>query len=298
VRDELINIGKTGEESWLAVISQIRDTAEVFEPGLSAAADFEGALEKIIASGGRGQSAISGLVAIAVESGEAGISTLDQLRQRLVEGGKFSALEIESLFRALAQAGVSSFEEIRNLSDQELGGIIAAMDAFFQDNGVQWADLAENIKGANEPLSDTVEKLASLDGSTSTHKLIIEQEVTGDAVPESVSAPIESRLGNVFNNGFLKTFARGGVVRRKSFFKLGGGIGSIAENSPEAIMPLERINGKLGVNASGSRGGGGVQINIMAQGAAPGVREEIISMIPEIEDSIGQTVMHALQGIL
>ncbi len=57
-----------------------------------------------------------------------------------------------------------------------------------------------------------------------------------------------SRQGNVFNNGSVVPFRGGGVVSRPSAFSMGGGIGTIAEEEPEAILPLKRTSsGDLGV---------------------------------------------------
>lgn len=56
----------------------------------------------------------------------------------------------------------------------------------------------------------------------------------------------------------LQVFAEGGIVRRATLFPMARGVGLMGEAGPEAIMPLERIGGKLGVNAAG----GGVIVNV------------------------------------
>jgi lambda family phage tail tape measure protein len=63
--------------------------------------------------------------------------------------------------------------------------------------------------------------------------------------------------GNVFSGGGIQQFANGGVVGQRSFFD----IGEMAEQGPEAIMPLQRDSqGRLGVHVAGgsSSSGGGV----------------------------------------
>lgn len=75
-----------------------------------------------------------------------------------------------------------------------------------------------------------------------------------------------SANGNVFNNGSLQAFANGGIVGSPTYFPMRNGTGLMGEAGPEAIMPLTRINGKLGVVA---QGGGGVNvgsINVTVQG--------------------------------
>ena len=64
--------------------------------------------------------------------------------------------------------------------------------------------------------------------------------------------------GNAFQNGSVIPFANGGVVTAPQFFPMSGGrAGLMGEAGPEAIMPLTRIGGKLGVRASG----GGMTVN-------------------------------------
>lgn len=67
--------------------------------------------------------------------------------------------------------------------------------------------------------------------------------------------------GGVFQNGRVTAFASGGVVNGATAFAMQGGVGVMGEAGPEAIMPLTRIGGKLGV---------------MAQGGAAKVRLEIV----------------------
>lgn len=71
--------------------------------------------------------------------------------------------------------------------------------------------------------------------------------------------------GNAFAGGNVVPFANGGVVSAPQFFPMAGGrAGLMGEAGPEAIMPLARVNGKLGVRMSGNRGG--IVQNITVQG--------------------------------
>ena len=61
--------------------------------------------------------------------------------------------------------------------------------------------------------------------------------------------------GNVFNNGQLLAYARGGVVDSPTMFPMRGGkTGLMGEAGPEAILPLKRgPDGKLGVELVGDK---------------------------------------------
>lgn len=55
--------------------------------------------------------------------------------------------------------------------------------------------------------------------------------------------------GAAFSGGQVVPFASGGVVSSPTFFPMRDGTGLMGEAGPEAIMPLARIGGKLGVRA-------------------------------------------------
>lgn len=59
-----------------------------------------------------------------------------------------------------------------------------------------------------------------------------------------------SKNGNVFRNGNVVPFAKGGVVNKPTLFPMKNGTGLMGEAGAEAIMPLKRKNGKLGVEAT------------------------------------------------
>lgn len=75
----------------------------------------------------------------------------------------------------------------------------------------------------------------------------------------SVVAPIANANGNAFSGGKILPFARGGVVSGPTLFPMKNGAGLMGEAGEEAIMPLTRRNGVLGVQGGGSN----VVVNIV-----------------------------------
>ena len=82
-----------------------------------------------------------------------------------------------------------------------------------------------------------------------------------------------SAMGNVIGGGRVQAFATGGVVNGPTMFPMRGGAGLMGEAGPEAIMPLTRVNGKLGVQASGGSGGPRTVVQVINQGGGE-VRQE------------------------
>ena len=70
--------------------------------------------------------------------------------------------------------------------------------------------------------------------------------------------------GAAFRNGNVIPFARGGVVNKPAVFPMANGAGLMGEAGAEAIMPLTRKNGKLGVEATNT----GAVVNIYNQSGA------------------------------
>ncbi len=75
--------------------------------------------------------------------------------------------------------------------------------------------------------------------------------VAGGVAGGAVDKVVASANGNVFRNGNVIPFAKGGVVSSPSMFPMAGNrTGLMGERGAEAIMPLKRTaNGQLGVQA-------------------------------------------------
>lgn len=79
---------------------------------------------------------------------------------------------------------------------------------------------------------------------------------------------LASADGNVFDQGHIKAYAKGGtftnsIVKKPTYFASGGAIGVMGEAGAESVMPLKRNSqGQLGVIASGSSGVQSVNVTI------------------------------------
>ncbi len=88
-------------------------------------------------------------------------------------------------------------------------------------------------------------------------------------MPDSVS--LMAANGMAFAKNKIVPYAKGGIVKKPTFFQYANGgsgnFGLMGEAGPEAIMPLRRgRNGKLGVESSG--GVGNVVVNVDASGSS------------------------------
>lgn len=72
--------------------------------------------------------------------------------------------------------------------------------------------------------------------------------------------------GNVIDQGKIVPYATGGIVTSPTYFPMAGrNIGLMGEAGAEAIMPLTRVNGDLGVKVTGGR----TTINIINESGTP-----------------------------
>lgn len=83
---------------------------------------------------------------------------------------------------------------------------------------------------------------------------------------------LASANGNVFSGAGISAYS-GSVVDRPTLFPFARGTGLMGEAGPEAILPLTRINGKLGVQASGG-GGSSVVVNVIESPGKGGQQQQ------------------------
>jgi hypothetical protein len=267
IEKQLVETGLKGERTWLEIESDIQGVAEAFKPGLAAVGAFGQAMDNLLGSGARGFEAVQSIRDIAVEAAEAGIKNFEQLRVELLK--TFDPATVDAFFKALQQRGVTSIGELMQLSDRTAGGIVADMQAL----GVKFTDTGKKI---GDSISSNT---ASTDANT--RALNANTKAQGGKAP---SDPVDELETDV-------TMAKGGILTGPTRALMG-------EAGPEAVLPLTRKNGKLGVAmfgniAANGHGGGGYSIHIDARGAAPGVEKSIRSALRNSErrvlDSISRS---------
>jgi TP901 family phage tail tape measure protein len=289
LEDALVAAGNAGTMSWHQVEVALQGVTAATGDGLVAVGNVEGAVQQLISTGGKGAQSIQALQNLGIEAMESGAKSLDDLKARLKASGKFTEAQIEAIFTALSQRGITTLEELAAVSDRTGGGIIADLESL----GFKWDVVADSVANTTDNVSKLDQATKDLDGREVDIKINVEYNA-GEPPPGLANAD-----GNVFGAlGKLNKFAKGGIVSRPTNFAFGRGkLGLMGEAGPEAIMPLTRVGGKLGVSAEigGQLSGRGdnitVQVNIDASNSGPGVRATVEEAFEKYQDRIvGKTI--------
>lgn len=156
----------------------------------------------------------------------------------------------------------------------------------YQDTSSALSDFAGEFRsGFSEMISGVIDGSVKAEDAvrrmvTRIASMMVEKQIfglLGNLMPNVFGAngflPLtKSAMGNVFMGGRMQAFASGGVVNGPTMFPMRGGTGLMGEAGPEAILPLTRINGSLGVKAAGG-GGPRTTVQVINQGGGE-VRQE------------------------
>jgi len=124
-----------------------------------------------------------------------------------------------------------------------------AASALKDSLGGAFRDLVKRTRSLGDALSGVLNKLADMAINSAFEALW--KGGLGSAIGGIFGGLFANANGNVFAHGRVQAFAAGGVVTSPTLFPMRGGTGLMGEAGPEAIMPLTRIGGKLGVRAAG-----------------------------------------------
>lgn len=174
------------------------------------------------------------------------------------------SIDAQALNQTLAQTGrlVSGF-------DSELRRMSTSLTATGKDVATLERGLSRGLRKAFDgvafdgiKLSDALSTVAqSLSSSAYNAAIRPVADHFGGLITSGVGGLVQGLLpfanGAPFSSGRVMPFADGGIVSQATHFGMRGGMGVMGEAGPEAIMPLARgPDGKLGVRAGGSGGGG------------------------------------------
>jgi phage-related minor tail protein len=153
---------------------------------------------------------------------------------------KAGKLDTETYNRALEKLG-RDLDKTGDLGKQAASAIRGAFDNLFDDPAAALKNLSKQLFQM-ALYAQLAKSMPSVFGSNGL-------------------IPLMNANGNAFDGGRVQAFAAGGIVSSATMFPMRGGMGVMGEAGPEAIMPLTRVGGKLGVAAAGG-GGGGVKVEV------------------------------------
>lgn len=268
----LMEMGKTGELSWLAVESGINKANVALQDGRAATGDITGAFMQFQKAGGKGQDALNGITNTIIEAREAGVNDFETLRMKLLE--TFDPVLVDSFFKSLEDRGFKEFDQILGASERELGSIVAGVDAAIQDAG-------SSFDALNGKVQDTVDTMRDIPSEIGTN-IEIRVRTTMDGLSKELTG-INSSSSESSGGGSIPALASGGIVTRPTLSLIGEG------NEPEIVAPLSKMKQFLARGGSVQGPGGGstnVSINIDARGAEEGVDRRLHAMMFDFKDVV------------
>jgi hypothetical protein len=181
------------------------------------------------------------------EVGEAGrrvVSEFKSLRELVASGG--SDIDIRNWFKGIEEAGDATEktkDKVKSLKDQITGAFKGGFDRLFDS-------IFEGGRKAIEVVRDLGLEITKMVAKQSFFRAL------ASAFPGTFGSGgfidlLKNANGNAFSKGKVTPFKRGGVVNGPTTFPMRSGMGMMGEAGPEAIMPLTRRGGRLGVDASG-----------------------------------------------
>lgn len=182
---------------------------------------------------------------------------------------------------ALNEFNKASEEAIKR--QQDLGNAVADTAIQIKDGFLQGGNVLRNFgQIALNVLNDVANNMLRVSlGGTSGGGIggILAQGIMGafgmgNVTRGYLNMPASQAFGKINWN------ASGGVTSGRTIFPSSGGMQGAGEMGTEGILPLKRINGKLGVSTDG--GGGVVQNITIHAGVSQTVRAEMMRLMPQI----------------
>lgn len=118
--------------------------------------------------------------------------------------------------------------------------------------GDSFSNAFERMIFEGEKFQDVLRDMAAEIVKTAAKKALLDPlgEALGMGMMGILGGLFGFSKGGVISDGEVTPYAYGGVVNSPTYFPMARGYGLMGEAGPEAVMPLTRINGKLGVMSS------------------------------------------------
>lgn len=229
--------GKGGFEALNAIKGVVQEASEVIDAKKSALEQQITGIRDKAEAESRSMTEEENKLVDRLQAEMQSLDTLEALRTQMIATGKATENDINAIYIAMKDSGLDSIKAIVDATEKELIPVLAKLSqmSFFQNTEVPEVSVISMDEEGN-----IVDKKKKKKGKRDKKKL-------------------KSAMGNVF--GAMS--AMGSVVASgmKAF-----DLGTIAEEGPEAIMPLKRMkDGRLGVAVDGSgKGSESITININA----------------------------------
>jgi TP901 family phage tail tape measure protein len=269
--EKLVAAGESGQLSWHEVEVGLQGVAEAFKPGLEAVGDVQGAFQQLIDSGGRGLVAIKAVKDLAIEAAEAGGKTLQDLQAMLLAKG-IDPSQVEALMAALQQRGVTTLQQLAEVSNRVGGGIVADIESASGSMASTWASMTQQLKDVGDQLNNLPKEVES------RIHLVVDADVSdaAQAVLDKTEAGNHVKIPNAPKPPTPN--AKGAVLTKPTFFAHQSGVGVAGEAGAEAIMPLTKVGGVLGVKSVNTGAGAAptsITFHIDARGDDSGVEKRV-----------------------
>jgi len=171
--------------------------------------------------------------------------------------------EIDRLAMSYAESGKAAEDAVKQIEDNAKfsQGVVSTLKGGFSD---LFNAIVDGGKSAGDVIGDLGKKLAAMAAQEAAFRFL------GAAFPSLFGAggfvPLKAAAdGDVFGGKGINSYS-GKIVNKPTVFPFADGAGIMGEAGDEAVLPLTRIGGKLGVRAvGGGGGGGGTVVNIINQ---------------------------------
>lgn len=285
-------IGRMSDKMFNRMIKQIGNTEDALVQFLKSQREIDKKgifKDELIDTIGQVGSAISSAGGKFTKFGKV-VQTAARIAQIAMAGMNPVLTAVQIAIEALTTA----FGLFGDKGEEELHGMAKVIDEIKEASN-EWIDeltdrFLEFVKEGKFALDEFLQYITDEIATIATRELVITPIVQG------LGDLIGMKNGGAFSNGNIQAYGKGAVVQSPTFFKTNSGLGVMAENDDEAIMPLKRLSsGRLGVESSGA--GSVVNIYDQRSGGAPvSVTERMTPNGRQIDVLIRDTINSIITG--